>query len=1059
MATNDRHSGTLRTDYETDPAHADALRMMESEWQRLMHRLVRYSHATDYREEDGREGSLSPLLENHVLTVVADIMRKRLSGYDGSFADAQGTVNVSAFSKKLEADIKGWSERLESFIDNGWKTGQNESPAMTAAIQIRDSLNSSLVKSDEEEKRRYYRMLRTVKSIQAHAGYYLEQTENSGNVDGALSLLVAYLKNYCSIADSFNRRLSELPSLYLNEILHVKPGEVVQDNTYIVVRPTEICTLKAGEGFPAGQNAAGEDLIYRTAKAETVTPLQCVEADTVYLCQKSNGDAFQIRRQTIIPDNMENATALFDAGQGEPLSFGWQMESSMFILNEGKREVTVTFELAPNSLSLSAGNEINGISFYMSHAEGWQKLDGRCNVISDGLCFRFTIERDGILPTGCNEEVHGKTTGNPVLRIRTNENIESSFLDLVSQMEIHEVKIDVHVNGIRNFTFYNELGEVDTLQPFRPFGLQANRGAWFLFGNEEMGLKPLSKVLMTGIWQNMPDTELAFNDRYRDYGLKATDFKVSAQWQQGGEWKNCKEEPQQLLTFNDADKKWYANILFGFEEQEMPPLPLTGHYEYSRDKDGFFRVTLQTPPVGFGEDVYRRLYTETMIHNARAKEKNQKELPQEPVTPVLSDVELEYSAAQKLTEIPKAELFMTSNFQETCFKSRITKEEDKSLYFAFIHARGLQSLRMYLDMVIPPRNIPYNMPKQNGKISLVWEYLKDHVWVGLPSKAVTAEETCGFTQSGFIEIKLSGKVSDSCIDKDGKTWLRAAVKGDTGSFLAIRGIWTNCIPLTAQNGDGTPLEAGTIKDMQDADGRAALVSQPLPGFGGKPAGTDNHPSSHLRARFANRHRAVNPRDYEQIVLEHFPEVDKAVCIPCSDKGQKLVQLMVFSRSSDNAYYLSPSWKLKEIERVLRQYTPPSVRLEVMNPVYEEIKVTCKAVLREDVVDEGKVIRNLVVLAQNYLAPWKRKGMIPDLQQTYSYKELHARMANHEDLQTLVELKADNIDPPSSYDFDSEDKSIMGNHPYSVLIPKIEIILLSPKDGIDSTEIGSSFIIK
>ena len=43
MATNDRHSGTLRTDYETDPAQLHGLPAMESSWQRLLHRLVRYS--------------------------------------------------------------------------------------------------------------------------------------------------------------------------------------------------------------------------------------------------------------------------------------------------------------------------------------------------------------------------------------------------------------------------------------------------------------------------------------------------------------------------------------------------------------------------------------------------------------------------------------------------------------------------------------------------------------------------------------------------------------------------------------------------------------------------------------------------------------------------------------------------------------------------------------------------------------------------------------------------------------------------------------------------------
>lgn len=1058
MATNDRHSGTLRTDYETDPAQLHGLPAMESNWQRLLHRLARYSKGLEYRDDDGQEGTLAPLLENHVLTVVADLMRKRLSGYDGSFADAQGTTGESEFHDKLETDIRRWTARLEAFIDKSWRMGLNESPAVTVAVQLRDSLKKSLPVEDEAEKHGYYRMLRTVRSIQEHAGYYLEQIENGGDVDGALSLLIAYVRNYCSLADTFNQRLPELHTLYQTEILHVKPGEVVPDKAYIVVRPTEICTLKAGQGFLAGQNAGGEDLIYRTDKAETVSPLQCTEADAVYLLK--NGDTTGIRRQTIIPDNIVNAAPLFDTHQGEPLSFGWQIESPMFILNEGKREVTVTFhaESIPGSIPLSTDKVSGGFSFYMSHADGWQELSGQSSLTSDGLCFRFTIEQDGILPSGCNEEIHGKTTGYPVLRIQTHEN--SFFpLNAVSQLEISGAEIQVHVTGIRNFTFYNELGEVDTTLPFQPFGIQAECGAWFLFGNEEMGMKPLTEVMMKGFWQKMPETVQAFNERYKDYkDINASQFKVSTQWQQGGKWMECSGEPQQLLAFDDTEKTWRAHILFDFEEQRSQSRSLMSHYEYSRDKDGFFRVRLQSPPDGFGEEAYRRKYTETMIHNSRCKEKQQKEIPQEPVTPVLSDVELEYSAAQRLTDIPKAELFMTSDFQETRFKSRMDKEKDKSLYFAFVNARGLQSLRMYLDMAIPPCNIPYDMPKTNGTVSLVWEYRKENSWMELPSKAITVEETCGFTQSGFIEIRLPEKISDKHTDRDGKTWLRAAVKGDAGSCLGIRGVWTNCIPLTAQNGDGLSLAAGTIKDMQEPDGRIALVSQPLPGFGGKQAEGNNHLSSHLRARFGNRHRAVNRKDYEQLVLEHFPEVDKAVCIPCTDKGTRQVRLVVFSAGADSVYYLSPSWKLREIERALRQFAPPFVRLEVLNPVYEELKVVCKAVLREEVADEGKVVRNLITLAWNYLAPWKRRGTIPELQQTYSYKELHARMANHEDLQTVVELTAGGH-TPGTVDFDSSDYTIKGTYPYSVLIPKIEIILLSPDDGIESTEIGSSFIIK
>jgi hypothetical protein len=1029
---------------------------MENGWQRLLHRLVRYSKGLDYCDDDGQEGTLAPLLENHVLTVVADLMRKRLSGYGESFADAQGTTRETAFASKLRTDIEGWTVQLEAFIGKSWKTGLNESTAVTAAIQIRDSLKKSLLVKNEAKKHRYYRMLRTVKSIQEHTGHYLEQIENGGDVDSALSLLIACLKNYGDIAGSFNSRLAGLPSLYRNEILHVKPGGAMQDNAYIVLRPTEKCTLKAGQGFVAGQNTEGEDLIYRTTQDETISPIQCADVNTVYLIKKEPEKTTDIRRQTINPGNALTAATLFDPEQGEALAFGWQTESSILIMNEGKREVTVSFGIKgdPTGILPPDGQKIEGFTFYISSETGWEEQYGECFAKDGELCFRISIERDGTLPTACNEEMHGRSTAYPVLRILTMG--KDGSYDQISRMEIGEAEIQTYIKGIRNFTFYNELGEVDTNQPFQPFGTQAECGAWFLFGNEEMGMKLLTEVHMRGKWKKVLNTKKDFDDRYKEYGVDAASFQISTEWQEKENWHACKDEAQPLFRFDGEGKLCPADVCFDFSEAGFSSLG--SNYEYSRDKDGFFRATLCSPSIGFCRDEYRKRFTDIMIYNSRCKEKARKELPQEPPVPVLADVELEYKAVEKMHVTPKPELIAVPDGSETRFKSRLANGEEKALYFSFIHAEGEQTLRFYLDMIIPPKNIPYKMPEPKSGVSLVWEYSKNGVWTELPSTSVTSEETCGLTQSGFIEIRLPEKIAGDDMDRNGKAWLRVSVKGDTDSCLAIRSVWTNHIRLTAQNGDGQPLPAGTIQVMLEADERIESILQPLPGFGGKPAGTESNLSAHLTSRIGNRHRAVNAKDYEQILLEHFPEVDKAVCIPCTGERRREVRLVVFSCSADKEYYLSPLWKLTEMQRTMRQYVSPFVKLEVMNPVYQKVDVTCKAVLRENVRDEGKVLHNLTVLAQNYLAPWKRKGEIPDLQQSFSYKELHSRMANHEDLQEVAALTVGEDSLPAVY-FDSRDITIKGDGPWSILVPKIKIILLSLDYGIDSTEIGSSFIIK
>ena len=195
------------------------------------------------------------------------------------------------------------------------------------------------------------------------------------------------------------------------------------------------------------------------------------------------------------------------------------------------------------------------------------------------------------------------------------------------------------------------------------------------------------------------------------------------------------------------------------------------------------------------------------------------------------------------------------------------------------------------------------------------------------------------------------------------------------------------------------------------------------------------------------------------MLENFPEVDKVQCIPVpQEKGASEICLVVFSCMEDSRYFLSPAWKLAEIQRMIRQYAPSFVPLRVINPIYEQVTVHCKVILWDSVQDEGKTLRQLVVLAQNYLAPWYRKSAIPELRLRFSYKELHARMANHEDLMKLALLEVNGKSFPH-VDVDTEDMIIQGKHPWSILYPKIEIELLSPHDGINEAEIGGNFIIK
>ena len=140
-----------------------------------------------------------------------------------------------------------------------------------------------------------------------------------------------------------------MPELYLRDILHAIPLGTVQDNAYIIVNPAENTagfTLPAQQAFPAGQNAAGEDLLYQTVRNEYITPMQCAEANAIFI-ERGDGKDISIRKQTIYNPDISTAQALFSDKCSKILSLGWIVESSMLVLGEGERKVNVNFRSAP----------------------------------------------------------------------------------------------------------------------------------------------------------------------------------------------------------------------------------------------------------------------------------------------------------------------------------------------------------------------------------------------------------------------------------------------------------------------------------------------------------------------------------------------------------------------------------------------------------------------------------------------------------------------------------------------------------------------------------------
>lgn len=1058
MATGTEHRNAHHTNYETDQKSPNKICPLIANTEKFLYCLTETSRDMLHHNAGGGENTLIPLFENHVLPVLTNIRRKNLSSRNNSIVEAQGTEEEAHYVHKLERDVERWTARLEAYLQAVFVQGRSDSPAVQIARKLHEKLDNA-IQTEDTDNRHYYRMRHIITAIQENADDYLRQIENSGDMEPALALLITYLRNYASIADTFNRRFDSLPELYCKEALHALPLKAIPDKAYLVFFPSGIekygFTLKKETAF-----AAGEELVYKTNQEEYISHMRCVSVQTIY--QDENG----LYLQTLNHENTDNEETLFS--KGKRLQTGWQIESPMLVLGEGRREVTIGLRLEEGYKPADTGKR-QGFILQYSTEDGWATANAECALLSDELRFSFTISRDDATPTSGAEETHGMPTVYPAIRILTDNN---NYPLWAERLAFESVKIEVHVSGIRDFTFMNELGETNTMQPISPFGIQAEHGAWFQFGLGEAGMKSLKEMTLTGKWQNLPDTKNGLDQLYKDYpGVDASSFRIKTDRLKGGSWIACGDQP--LFIFDDNGKLQDARITFR-------PNANTG--DLPTDKDGLFRITLDSPSIGFGTAAYRKRFTEVMVHNSRCKEKEMWALPQEPPLPQLVDMELSYKAEDTIkapSTPPVGEPLITpvTIAEETEVPPReglgrllSQSPSPYMLYFSFTDATNEQKIRMYLDMTFDKASLPSCNPRPESIAVLAWSYWNGSTWVSIPFKNITSKETEALTRSGFIEIALEERIQEAWTDLQGRFWLRAAfmqvgnpdkpVK-EKPFTLAVRGIWTNCICVTADEGDGASIPADTIQGTVEEDTRIGCVKQPLPGFGGRQAETEAQCTARQSVRIHNRHRAVTARDYEEILKEHFPETDKAQCFTVKQEdGTRKTFITVFSRTEDNTYFLSPTWKLTEMERTLKRHTSPFARLEVINPVYEQTDVLIKVRLRENVEDEGKVIRQLTVLAQDYLAPWQRKGELPEPGQFYSMQALRSRLANHEDVEELLVLTV-NVEKGTQASLtgkDGKDERICGKYPWSILLPKIKIELLPYRSGIEEAEIGGNFTI-
>jgi hypothetical protein len=173
------------------------------------------------------------------------------------------------------------------------------------------------------------------------------------------------------------------------------------------------------------------------------------------------------------------------------------------------------------------------------------------------------------------------------------------------------------------------------------------------------------------------------------------------------------------------------------------------------------------------------------------------------------------------------------------------------------------------------------------------------------------------------------------------------------------------------------LEAGTISKLVERLAPIKSITQEFNTFDGKPEETDAEYYRRISERLRHKQRAITLWDYEHLILQEFQYIYKVNCLNHTSLSSALspgnvtvvvIPNIIQKNVYDNYKPRISKAKRNEIKEFINKLNTLHVTTEVINPVYEEIKVVLKAKFHEGYDDNFYTIELKKDIAKLF-SPW------------------------------------------------------------------------------------------
>lgn len=861
--------------------------------------------------------------------------------------------------------------------------------------------------------------------------------QTDGRVPPHLALLTAWLDTAAPVLRHVNGFTARHLQHQLQQVLGFEPLPARPDRAHLVVElrkgaaPFEI---PAGQRFSAGKDGAGVERVFA---AERTSPVGAVRVAQLRSLRR-DGERLVCAPQANSADGLGAALSgpeprwpPFGPAAAPAAPVGLAVASALLHLAGGTRRIELGLAVQGRQPSHTDRALAASFEAFLTGAEGWiGPLPVSVAGQGDRLNVALTLAPDVPAVVAHDPAVHSQafTPGLPVLQLRLRPDAALPF-GALERLGLTRVQLAVDVQGLRGLSVESDGGPVDARKPFLPFGAQPAVGATCRVACPEALSKHVSALSLGLRWQGAP----SLASHYAGYpSARRIGNGVSAtlRWSDAS-GRARTTPPQDLMHTVDGAARLGTSGLSAAADRTIARPPRALMHRGARElqhhartqalrwpgvrkdpaeltplaRDGALTLTLQ-------EDFLHAEYRRETIRRLTATSGDRSPL-NEPYTPQAQDIWIDYAASAGPVDLTPRDLaafaldeieffhvdaFGVSREHAALQAARPwgpqggltllpAHPEAGELLIGLSGARAGDAVSLLLQVAEGSAD-PQAEPQ-----TLQWSVLADDAWWPLQAQDIALDGTRSLRTSGLLVVALPAQTTTGHRRLDpGLVWLRAASPGAPRAACDLLDVLANAFEVVAvgagpdAHAPATPLAAGSITKALPALPGARSITQPHASFGGVPRESDAALARRAAERLRHRQRAIAPWDAERLVLQAFPGVYRAKCVPHADgrswlaAGHALLVVVPDLRGRSAVDPLQPRVDLdtqQRIQALLSGLGGLGVRWHVANPAYRPLRLSFSVRPRAGFAF-NPLRAALDAALRDLLSPWARDpGRGPD----------------------------------------------------------------------------------